>query len=1102
MSESRSETDKLQRAIGIAAIAAMFAALAWIGRENYLTFHSLAELFSIIIAAAVFVIVWNVRHTIDNGYLEFLGISLLFVSTIDLAHMLAYSGMGVFPGYGSDLPTQLWISARALESLSLLIAPGFSSRRLKPFVVSAVYSFVTATVFLATFAWRIFPVCYAEGSGLTPFKVIAEYVICILYVLALLRLHANRIRFQRSTLLLLYGSILTSILSEFAFTKYASVYGNSNLIGHLLKIVSVLFVYKAIVETGFRRPYELLYRNLAESERKFRSAIESNMIGVVFADAITGQVTEANDEYLRIIGRTRSELAAGVINWKSITPDDLLDRKEDAITRWNRTGRNIASYETEFIRPDGSRVPVIIGAAFLDDGHRRGVAYVLDNTARKKAELALRESEELFRAIFTESSVGKAQADPYTRRLLQVNAALCRIVNYPEDELRELTFMDLHHPDDRQAAVDAFDSMVRGEIPGYREEKRYIRRDGSIVWVDVVTNLIRDSKGQPLRSITIVQDITPRKQAEEALQNLNAELEERIAQRTAEVVEAAEKIQAERKRFLDVLDSLPVMIMLIRPDYQVPFSNRAFRDAMGESGGRKCYEYQFGRTAPCEDCQTFVPLRTIEPHNWQWELPTGRIFDIYSAPFVDADGARMILEMDIDITDRRHAEEELEQYRHRLEELVNTRTQQLEAENAVRRKAEEQLKSLNELLEKRVEERTAELEHRSRQLRQLATDLTLSEQRERQRLAMVLHDGLQQTLVAAKFSLAVLERGGNVKEQAAEASGLIDDSINISRSLTAELSPPVLYKGGLVPALEWLARWMYDKHGLAVKLTSQEPVRSIPEEINVLLFQSARELLFNVVKHAGVKEAQMEVQQNQGCLEVIVSDNGSGFEVENLHSRMDRATGMGLFSIRERLGYLGGRMEIESRTGRGSRFRLIAPSVPAAQQSTARQAQPGVSILMTTPSAGEEDAKKIRIVLVDDHMVMRQGLAGLLQTEPDLAVVGEASDGVSAVKLIRKTRPDVVLMDINMPGLDGIQVTRIIKREIPEIKIIGLSMFSEGEQAAAIREAGAMDYLTKSGPSGAVVDSIRKCMGITAESKPQPNGHKDSGALSAVRATE
>jgi PAS domain S-box-containing protein len=391
-----------------------------------------------------------------------------------------------------------------------------------------------------------------------------------------------------------------------------------------------------------------------------------------------------------------------------------------------------------------------------------------------------------------------------------------------------------------------------------------------------------------------------------------------------------------------------------------------------------------------------------------------------------------------------------------------------------RKQAAEELHAINKTLEERVAERTAEAERRALQLRKLAAELTLAEQRERQRISMVLHDGLQQILVAAKFQIALLEKTTDVKKKAAELAELIDDGIETSRSLTAELSPPILKQGGLVPALEWLVKWMHDKHGLSVSLTSHGEIESAPEDVVLLLFQSVRELLFNVTKHAGVRTARVEVMQKAGQIRVDVEDEGVGFDPNQLIGEGAKSRGMGLFSIQERLSYLGGSMEIDSSPGRGSRFGLIAAPLSMETTTPAIREQSIVSITMASRlkvAAGSE--KKIRAILVDDHMVMRQGLAGMLRAEPDIEIIGEASDGQSGIELVRELCPDIVLMDINMPGMDGIQATRIIHKELPGVKVIGLSMFQEEVQQTAMRDAGAVNYLTKSGQADALIEAIR-----------------------------
>jgi PAS domain S-box-containing protein len=139
---------------------------------------------------------------------------------------------------------------------------------------------------------------------------------------------------------------------------------------------------------------------------------------------------------------------------------------------------------------------------------------------------------------------------------------------------------------------------------------------------------------------------------------------------------------AERQRFLEVLETLPTMICLLRPDHHVAFANRSFREKFGESRGRHCYEYRFGRTEPCNFCETYHVLKTGKPHHWEVTGRDGSVIDVYDIPFTDMDGSPLILEMKIDITDRRRAEAELQEHRQHLEELVQQRTSQLEATNA------------------------------------------------------------------------------------------------------------------------------------------------------------------------------------------------------------------------------------------------------------------------------------------------------------------------------------------------------------------------------------------------------------------------------------
>ena len=385
------------------------------------------------------------------------------------------------------------------------------------------------------------------------------------------------------------------------------------------------------------------------------------------------------------------------------------------------------------------------------------------------------------------------------------------------------------------------------------------------------------------------------------------------------------------------------------------------------------------------------------------------------------------------------------------------------------------------------------LETKAAQLQILAGELVRTEQRERRRIAQLLHDQLQQLLAAALYGLVSLrpaQKTGTFQDDLTKISDLLKECIEMSRSLTSELSHPALSEPDLRAALEWLAAWMKEKHGLEVEVKAAQAVSVEAEETRIMLVQAVRELLFNVAKHAGVKRAQVRlaVAADNRVL-ITVSDEGVGFDEARIRTIGSAVSGIGLFSIRERLALAGGGMDLESSPGTGSRFTVWVPSpqaVPLVDEGAPvgkkKARRPGVTIkggdAAVTGAAARR--KKIRIVLVDDHAVVRNGLALQLKAQPDIEIAGEAADGKEAIEIVRILRPDVVTMDVNMPGMGGVEAARAIHAEFPDVSIIGLSMFEEAKQAAAMREAGAVSYLSKSASFDSLLAAIRACAKRTA----------------------
>jgi PAS domain S-box-containing protein len=382
------------------------------------------------------------------------------------------------------------------------------------------------------------------------------------------------------------------------------------------------------------------------------------------------------------------------------------------------------------------------------------------------------------------------------------------------------------------------------------------------------------------------------------------------------------------------------------------------------------------------------------------------------------------------------------------------------------------------------------LETQAAQLRVLAAELVRTEQRERRRIAQLLHDQLQQHLAAALFGLADLDSATPPGHVVSRINGLLRECIDVSRSLTSELGHPALSEPDITVGLDWLASWMRENHGLEVSLRSPAAVLVPAEETRATLLQAVRELLFNVVKHSGVRTAELAVHAGHpGRVEVTVSDAGIGFDEARLvqvhgPGAAGPQGGLGLFSIRERLTWAGGGISIASARGTGSRITVWIPVTPPGEPiETAPAESPAsdsaVPVHRPAPSDG-----RIRLLLVDDHAVVREGLALRLARHPDMEVVGEAADGARAIDLARQLRPDVITMDVSMPGMGGVEATRRIHAVLPEAAIIGLSMFDDARQSAAMREVGALLHLSKSASIESLVEAIRSCAGRTPGARP------------------
>jgi signal transduction histidine kinase/ActR/RegA family two-component response regulator len=414
---------------------------------------------------------------------------------------------------------------------------------------------------------------------------------------------------------------------------------------------------------------------------------------------------------------------------------------------------------------------------------------------------------------------------------------------------------------------------------------------------------------------------------------------------------------------------------------------------------------------------------------------------------------------------------------------------------AEQKRGEQRIRRLNETLEQRVADRTTELENRAQQLQQLALELTEAEDLERRRIASILHDDFQQELAYIKLELAILQNEAelnNIQKRLEFLVPFIEKCVEKSRNLSYEINPQALLQSGLLVALRELAHNMKTRFGLNVTVHAQHNAEPHSSVLASILFRSIKELLFNVIKHACVNSAIMDIRSKNETIYIRIKDLGKGFAYDPARPRFNRETGFGLWNIEDRITFLGGHMKINTAPGKGCCIELIVPKDVSRKDSIhepSREETPRqecVDIVPASPLSCDE-RHQIHIVLADDHQMVREAMAKVLKDCKGMTVVGQANDGSEAVRFAARLKPHVILMDVTMPVLDGFEATAQIKKDNPDIRIIGLSVQNDAHTRQKMLQVGASAYLTKSASPVTLIETIRKVysgnIGIDSESE-------------------
>ena len=626
-----------------------------------------------------------------------------------------------------------------------------------------------------------------------------------------------------------------------------------------------------------------------------------------------------------------------------------------------------------------------------------------DITEWKKAEQAKRESEMMFHSLF-ESSPDAILLTVPDGSIIEANPAACAMFGMSKEELRRKRREALTDPDDPRHLTALEEGRRTGRFVS--GELNYVRANGERFPAEVDSVIL---PGDPPKSFVILRDITERKKAEKALRRSRDELELRVRERTAE-------LETERARLRDMLEMLPVMVLLLKPDHGVAYANRAFKKKFGEPQGRKCFNYLFGKKEPCDFCEAYSVLETGMPHHWECKLADGGVVDVYNAPFTDVDGSPLVLEVDIDITEQRQLEEHLRQ------------AQKMEALGTL----------------------TGGVAHDFNNI--LAAILGFTE--------MSLDDVPPKSLLEKNLR--------NILKSSLRARDLIKQMLTFSRRSEYELKAMPI-----TPLVKETARLLRASIPTTVRINVDTFAMSDVVEANATGIQ---QILMNLATNAAhamrdtggkltitLSDAEIGSEPDRAgllpgpYLKLTVSDTGVGMD-ETVRKRIfepffttkvpGEGTGMGLSVVYGIVKNLKGEIEVESVPGKGSTFHVLIPKVAAGEETV---------ILSGKEALGGTEC----ILFIDDEDVLVE-LGGAMLEKLGYRVIA-LTDSTQALKIFSDDPSafHLIITDQTMPGLTGVRLAKEVLKIRPEIPIVLCTGYSESINLDTVKAAGIRDLLMK-----------------------------------------
>ncbi|SPE63388.1 putative Histidine kinase [Verrucomicrobia bacterium] len=758
-------------------------------------------------------------------------------------------------------------------------------------------------------------------------------------------------------------------------------------------------------------------RHQAEARlRLVNTALESAANAVAITDR-EGVITWANPAFSQLTGYSFEEL-------RGRKPSILRSDTQDAATFRNVWEALLAGWvwRSEMInrRKDGSFYTVDITITPVLNEQAEITHFVVvkqEVTERKQAELALQQSAAEFRAMFEVASIGMAQADVHTGRWLRVNQEMCAITGYSAEELLQMRVPDITHPDDRQQDWELFQRVVRGDVPDYRLEKRYVRKDGAVAWVNVNMTVIRDASGQPTRTMAAIEDITERRASERRLRQLSRAVEQTAS--TVVITDIHGNIEYANPRFAETTGY-----------------------SLGEALGKNPRILKSGSTSAAEYAklwQTITSGRTWrgEFHN---KKRNGELYWEYCSisPVNDEQGAiSHFVAVKEDITERKQLEAQLRQ------------SQKMEG---IGQLAGGVAHDFNNLLS--VMRCNAEL------------------------LLMNAEQNSPETNECLKHIEAAAERAANLTRQL----------LLFSRRQTMQSQPLVLNE--LVKNLtKMLTRVIREDIRLECRYAEPLPfVQADPgmlEQVLLNLVVNSRDAMPGggqlLITTEGLRFDSAHAPTNPDARKgkfvcLSVSDTGTGIAPEHLERIFEpffttkepgKGTGLGLATVYGIVKQHQGWVEVSSRFGQGTTFKVFLPAIPPPAKTA------------TAPAEAQLRGGSETILLVEDdysvRVIMRQVLEAFKYK------VYEATCAREAVEVWAQHQGEIALLltDMVMPeGVSGRNLAEQLRAKSPGLKFIFMSGYSPdliGKNTDFVRQTKS-HFLPKPCSTSILVRTVRQCL--------------------------